>query len=42
VLVVLDQFGAPYAAWVGDEADAPGLDRQTLEWLEYIAIQCPE
>lgn len=42
MIFVLDQFGAPYAAWIGDEADRPGLDSQTLEWLEYVAIQCPE
>lgn len=42
VLLVLDQFGSPYAAWSGADADAAGLDQQTLEWVAYIAIQCPE
>jgi predicted dithiol-disulfide oxidoreductase (DUF899 family) len=42
LLLVLDPFGSPYAAWAGAEADAPELERQTLEWLAYIAIQCPE
>jgi hypothetical protein len=42
MLFVLDRFGVPYAAWTGSEADAPDLCRETLKWLEYIAIQCPE
>ena len=42
MLFVLDRFGVPYAGWTGREADAPDLCRETMKWLEYIAIQCPE
>jgi hypothetical protein len=42
MLFVLDRFGVPYAAWAGSEADPPDLSRETMKWLEYIAIQCPE
>lgn len=44
LLFVLDRYGAPYAALVGDELGigAEGFHRETLKWLEYIELQCPE
>ena len=44
LLFVLDRYGAPYTALVGDELGigAEGFHRETLKWLEYIELQCPE
>lgn len=42
LLFVLDRYGAPYAALVCPEADAPALHREVLEWLAFIELQCPE
>jgi len=43
LLVVLNVFAAPSAAWVGDD---PGpedeLQQYALQRLDYISIQCPE
>jgi peroxiredoxin len=41
MLFILDSYGVPYVAWVGSE---PGEDvyDEAMEWLEFIAIQCPE
>ncbi len=39
LLFVLDQYGCPYGALVGD---SPELHTATLQWLEYISVQCPE
>jgi hypothetical protein len=42
LLFVLDRHGVPYAAWVAEPLPELDLPRETLAWLEYIAIQCPE
>jgi peroxiredoxin Q/BCP len=42
MLFVLDRYTAPYAAWVGREPDAGAMYRETVEWLEYVELQCPE
>ncbi len=42
LLFVLDRHGVPYAAWVAEPLPEVDLPRETLAWLEYIAIQCPE
>jgi peroxiredoxin len=42
LLCILDRYGAPSAAWIGDEADEPDLHERALQRLEYISIQCPE
>lgn len=42
LLFILNQGGAPSAAWVGDEADDPSLHDYTLKRLDYISVQCPE
>jgi peroxiredoxin len=43
LLVILNVFAAPSAAWVGDD---PGpqddLHRYALQRLDFISIQCPE
>ena len=41
ILFILDQFGAPFRAWVGDEPDAEILP-QMLKFLESAALLCPE
>ena len=42
LLFVLDRFGAPYAAWMGELADETGLVDEAFEWLEFVELQCPE
>ncbi|MCS7039255.1 MAG: hypothetical protein RMN24_04825 [Anaerolineae bacterium] len=42
LLFVLDRHGVPYVAWVAEPLPQVDLPRETLAWLEYIAIQCPE
>jgi peroxiredoxin Q/BCP len=42
LLFVLDRYGAPYAALACPEADDPALQREVLEWLAFIEMQCPE
>jgi peroxiredoxin len=39
---VLDMYGAPYAAFVNRELDEPSLHEDTLRWLVFIGMQCPE
>jgi peroxiredoxin len=41
MLFILNQFGAPFRAWVGDEPDAEVLP-QMLKYLESAALLCPE
>lgn len=41
MLFVLDQYGVPWAGWHGAEPSA-GLCQEGIEWLEFIAVQCPE
>lgn len=42
VLFILDRYGSPYAALVGEDPDTDNLQDQILEWLEFIELQCPE
>jgi peroxiredoxin len=42
LIFVLDQYGGPYAALIGEELDEPDLQKEVLEWLEYISLKCPE
>jgi hypothetical protein len=41
MLFILNQFGAPFRAWVGDEPDAEIIP-QMLKYLESAALLCPE
>lgn len=41
LLFVLDQYGVPWAGWHGAEP-AGELCEEGMEWLEFIALQCPE
>ncbi len=41
MLFVLDQYGVPWAGWHGAEP-AGELCAEGIEWLEFIALQCPE
>lgn len=41
-LFVLDQHGAPFAAWVGQEADGADLVGEAARWLAFAERQCPE
>lgn len=42
MVFILDRFGAPYAAVVGQELDEPSIHEDIRGWLEFIGIQCPE
>lgn len=42
LIFVLDEHGAPYAAWVGGEPDDRAIWFDLLRWLLYVSIQCPE
>ncbi|MBX7233378.1 MAG: hypothetical protein K1X65_03270 [Caldilineales bacterium] len=41
-LFVLDQHGAPFAAWVGQEAPESDLVVEAANWLAFAERQCPE
>jgi peroxiredoxin len=41
-LFILDSYGAPYAAYVSSELAEPELHDETLTWLSFIGMQCPE
>jgi peroxiredoxin len=41
MLFILNQFGAPFRAWVGAEP-ASGIVSQMLKYLESAALLCPE
>lgn len=41
-LFVLDQHGAPFAAWVGQEPDGSDLVGEASTWLAFAERQCPE
>lgn len=41
-LFVLDQHGAPFAAWVGAEAPEADVIGETANWLAFAERQCPE
>jgi peroxiredoxin len=42
MLFVLDQYGAPYAAYIAPEFEAETLHAEVQSWLQYIGVQCPE
>lgn len=41
MLFILDRFGVPWAAWSGEEPDEETY-KESLDWLDFISIQCPE
>lgn len=41
-LFVLDRHGAPFAAWVGQEAPDVDLAGEAANWLAFAERQCPE
>jgi hypothetical protein len=41
MLFILNQFGAPFRAWVGEEPEAEIIP-QILKYLESAALLCPE
>jgi hypothetical protein len=41
-ILLFDPYGSLWFAWVGDELDAPSLAKETVRWLSYLDIQCPE
>jgi peroxiredoxin len=41
MIFVMDRFGSPFAAAVGDEFDITIHD-EILNWLDFIELQCPE
>lgn len=41
-LFVLDRHGAPFAAWVGQEAPESDLVAEAANWLAFAERQCPE
>lgn len=42
MLFVLDAYGAPYAVLLGAELHKDRLHTDTIAWLEFISVQCPE
>lgn len=42
LIYVLDEYGSPYAAWVGAEPDDSAIWYDLTRWLLYVSIQCPE
>jgi peroxiredoxin len=42
LLYVLDVYGAPWAAYIGESLDEDGLLDEVLSWLVFIGVQCPE
>lgn len=42
IVYVLDEYGAPYAAFTGSELPGSGFQNEVLKWLEYIEARCPE
>jgi hypothetical protein len=42
LLFILDQYGCPYALWIGEAVDWQVLRDDIEHWLDYIEIQCPE
>jgi peroxiredoxin len=41
-LFILDTYGAPWAAYVGENLESEDLIDEVLSWLSFIGIQCPE
>jgi thioredoxin-dependent peroxiredoxin len=42
LLYVLDVYGVPWAAYVGERLDEDSLVDEVLSWLVFIGVQCPE
>lgn len=42
LVFVLDRFNAPFAVLGGAPLDDPALQREILEWLAFVGLQCPE
>jgi peroxiredoxin len=42
VVFILDMYGAPYYALSMDEIDHPAFHEETLRWLNFIGMLCPE
>jgi hypothetical protein len=42
VVFILDMYGAPYYALSRDEIDHPAFYEETLRWLNFIGMLCPE
>lgn len=42
VVLVLDRYLAAWAMWQGPEAAAEAIHTGALEWLHFIALECPE
>jgi hypothetical protein len=41
-LLLFDPYGSLWFAWVGNEFDQISLAKETIGWLTYLDIQCPE
>lgn len=41
-LYLFDPYGSLWFAWVGDEFNQMSLTQETIGWLSYLDIQCPE
>lgn len=41
-LHLFDPYGSLWFAWVGDEFNQMSLAPETIGWLSYLDIQCPE
>lgn len=41
-LYLFDPYGSLWFAWVGDEFNQISLAQETIGWLSYLDIQCPE
>lgn len=41
-LFVADQYGGPYTAWIGKTEPGKDFQKDIINWLEFIGVQCPE
>lgn len=41
-LYLFDPYGSLWFAWAGDEFNQMSLAQETIGWLSYLDIQCPE
>ncbi len=42
MIFVLDQYSAPYSAYIEKEFNNPTIHQDILSWLAFIGVQCPE
>jgi peroxiredoxin len=42
ILFIADQYGGPYAAWISKTEPGKDFQKDIINWLEFIGIQCPE